>query len=98
MSSGRSSRRTATSASSRRALDRILEKNGIRMWLKTRRGREGLAGKRLVVGSVVGIAAAITAAAAGAQWQVALSIGWCALAVVVLVWIWATIGTKDSKA
>ena len=64
----------------------------------TRRGRDGLAGKRLVWGSVAGIAAGVGAAVAGAHWQVAVSIGWCALAVVILVWVWATIGPKDAEA
>ena len=68
------------------------------MWLMTRRGRDGLAGKRLVWGSVAGIAAGVGAAVAGAHWQVAVSIGWCALAVVILVWVWVTIGPKDAEA
>jgi uncharacterized membrane protein len=68
------------------------------MWLMTRRGRDGLAGKRLVWGSVAGIAAGAGAALAGAHWQVAVSIGWCALAVVILVWVWVTIGPKDAAA
>jgi uncharacterized membrane protein len=68
------------------------------MRLITGHGRDGLAGRRLVVGSVVGIAAGAGTAAAGEQWQVACSVGWCALALVILVWLWATIGTKDSEA
>jgi uncharacterized membrane protein len=66
--------------------------------LITGHGRDGLAGRRLAVGSVVGIAAGASAAAAGAEWQVAGSVGWCALALVTLVWSWATIGTMDSEA
>jgi uncharacterized membrane protein len=69
------------------------------MWLMTtRRGREGLAARRLVWGSVAGIAAGIGAAVAGAHWQVAASLGWCALALVILVWTWATIGPRDAEA
>ena len=68
------------------------------MWLITRRGRDGIAGKRLAWGSVAGIAAGVGAAVAGAHWQVAVSLGWCALALVILVWVWATIGPKDAEA
>jgi uncharacterized membrane protein len=57
-----------------------------------------MAARRLVAGSVAGIAAATAAAAFGADWQVAVSLGWCALALVILVWIWATIGLKDAEA
>jgi uncharacterized membrane protein len=68
------------------------------MWLMTGRERNGLAARRLAAGSVAGIAAAAGTAAFGAEWQVAVSIGWCALALVILVWIWVTIGPKDSEA
>lgn len=68
------------------------------MWLMKGPGRNGLAARRLVVGSVLGIAAGVAAAVAGAPWQAAISIGWCALALVILVWVWATIGPKDSEA
>ena len=68
------------------------------MSFMTRRGRQGLAARRLVVGATAGIVAAVAAAAAGAHWQVALSIGWCALAGVILVWVWATIGSMDASA
>jgi uncharacterized membrane protein len=62
------------------------------------RGRNGLAARRLTAGSVAGLAAATGTAAFGAEWQVAVSLGWCALALVILVWVWATIGSKDSEA
>jgi uncharacterized membrane protein len=68
------------------------------MWLITGRGRNGLAARRLVVGSLAGLFAGAGAAAAGADWQVVVSIGWCALALVILVWVWATIGPKDARA
>jgi uncharacterized membrane protein len=76
----------------------LLRENGIRMWLMTRRGRDGLAGKRLVWGSVAGIAVGVGAAVAGEPWQVAVSVGWCAFALIILVWVWATIGPKDAEA
>jgi uncharacterized membrane protein len=68
------------------------------MWLITSRGRNGLAGRRLVVAAVFGIAVGAGAAIAGEHWQVAVSIGWCVLAAIVLVWVWATIGLKDAEA
>jgi len=68
------------------------------MSFMTGRGRQGLAARRLVVGAIAGIVAVAAAAGAGAHWQVALSIGWCALAGVILVWVWVTIGSKDAKA
>lgn len=63
--------------------------------LRTRRG--GLAAIRVAAGLVAGIAAGAGAAAAGAQWAAAASIGWCALVLVVLLWLWATIGPMDAK-
>lgn len=68
------------------------------MWLMTSRGRNGLAGRRLVVSGTVGIVVAVGAALAGAHWQVAVSVGWCALAATILSWIWVTIGAKDAEA
>jgi uncharacterized membrane protein len=62
------------------------------------RGRNGLAARRLSAGSVAGIAVGAGAAAFGARWQVTVSLGWCALALVILVWVWATIVPKDSEA
>jgi len=68
------------------------------MWLTTSRGRQGLAGRRVAVGSAVGVASGAAAAIAGAHWQVAASIGWCALSIVILAWVWLTIGSKDATA
>jgi uncharacterized membrane protein len=68
------------------------------MWLMTSRGRQGLAGRRVAVASAVGVASAAAAAIAGAHWQVAVSIGWCALSVVILAWVWLTIGSKNATA
>jgi len=68
------------------------------MWLIKREGRQGLAAARLLVGAVTGVVAAAVAGIAGAPWAAALSVGWCGLALVILVWIWATVGPKDAKA
>jgi uncharacterized membrane protein len=54
--------------------------------------------RRLAAGALVGAAAAIGAAAAGVEWQAAVSIGWCVLALVILVLVWATIGPMDAGA
>jgi hypothetical protein len=42
------------------------------MWLTPGRGRNGLAARRLAVGSPAGIAAGIVAVAVGARWQIAV--------------------------
>jgi uncharacterized membrane protein len=68
------------------------------MWLMAGRGRNGLAARRLTMGSVAGLAAGIVAVVVGTRWQVAVSVGWCALALVILVWVWATIGPMDGDA
>jgi uncharacterized membrane protein len=68
------------------------------MWLMIGRGRNGLAARRLVFGAVAGVVAGAVATVAGAPWQAALSIGWCAFALVILVWVWATIAPKDPEA
>jgi uncharacterized membrane protein len=60
--------------------------------------RDGLAALRLGVGSVAGLAAGIGAAVAGADWQVAVSIGWCVFTLFVLTWVWATIGWMDADS
>ena len=58
--------------------------------------KRGLAGMRLVVAAVVGAVALVVAVVVGGSWQVAVSVGWCALAAVVLAWTWATIGRMDA--
>lgn len=65
--------------------------------LRPRRGRNGLAAIRLAAAVVAGSAAGAGAAAAGAHWATAASIGWCALVLVILLWVWATIGPMDAK-
>jgi uncharacterized membrane protein len=62
------------------------------------RGRNGFAARRLTAGSVAGVAVTAGTAAFGVEWQVAFSLGWCVLALVVLVSIWAVIGPKDAQA
>jgi uncharacterized membrane protein len=62
------------------------------------RGRNGFAARRLTAGTVAGLVVTAGTVAFGAEWQVACSLGWCVLALVVLVWIWATIGPKNSEA
>jgi uncharacterized membrane protein len=65
----------------------------------SRRRRSGIAVLRLAAGLVAGVAAsAVALAGFGVAWQVAASIGWCTLALVVLVWVWATIGPMDATA
>jgi uncharacterized membrane protein len=66
------------------------------MSLTPGRGRNGLAARRLTAGILAGAVAVIAALVARAEWQVAVSIGWCALALVVLVSVWATIGPMDA--
>jgi uncharacterized membrane protein len=60
--------------------------------------RNGLAALRLGAGLLAGLAAGAGAAVAGADWQVAVSIAWCAFTLVILVWVWATIGWKDAES
>jgi uncharacterized membrane protein len=58
--------------------------------------RNMMAGRRLSVASVLGLIAVVAAVALGASWGVSIAIGWCVVALVVLVWTWSTIGTKDA--
>jgi uncharacterized membrane protein len=58
----------------------------------------GLAAARLALATLAGGIAAGVAAVAGASWAVSVSIGWCTLATVMLVWIWLAIGRKDPDA
>lgn len=60
--------------------------------------RDGIAALRLGVAAVGGLVAGVVAAFARAEWQVAISVGWCAFALVILVWVWATIGWKDAES
>jgi uncharacterized membrane protein len=60
--------------------------------------RAGFAVRRLVVASVAGVVTIVAASLLGADWAVSVSLGWCALALVVLAWTWGTIANKDSAA
>lgn len=57
---------------------------------------EGLALRRLLVGTAAGVVALGVVAAAGASWSVAVLSGWDALALVFLVWVWTIIFPKDA--
>lgn len=58
--------------------------------------RFGLAGKRVVVGSVAGIAAAVLALVEGASWAVAALCASDVAAVVFIVWVWITVAGADA--
>jgi len=55
----------------------------------------GTAASRLVVSLLAGAGALGGSLVAGAPWGVALSLGWCALAIVFLTWAWVMIFPKD---
>jgi uncharacterized membrane protein len=55
------------------------------------------AGVRLSVATAVSILVLVGALFAGASWTVAVSTGWCTLALVVLAWVWAMIGPKNAE-
>jgi uncharacterized membrane protein len=57
--------------------------------------RHGLAARRLAVGTIVGAITLVVSLLLGASWNAAASLGWCSIALVVLVWAWASIGPKD---
>ena len=58
--------------------------------------RFGLVGKRVVVGSVVGIAAAALALVEGASWSVAALCASDFAALVFIVWVWITVAGADA--
>jgi uncharacterized membrane protein len=58
--------------------------------------RQMLAARKLTFGSVVGAVTIAVALGLGSSWAVSLALGWCAVALVVLVWTWASIGPKDA--
>ena len=59
--------------------------------------REGFAGRRLMIGSVLGAVTVAVALVLGSSWGVSLSLGFCAVAVVVLVWTWTIIYRLDAQ-
>ena len=58
---------------------------------------QGLARRRIFVGAAAGLVAAGVAVLVGASWSVAVLVGWDALALVFLSWVWTTIFWKDDK-
>jgi uncharacterized membrane protein len=64
-----------------------------------RRFREiqGLARRRIIFGTIVGGIALVIAALAGASWSVAVLLGWVALVLVFLQWVWLSIINKDAS-
>jgi uncharacterized membrane protein len=58
--------------------------------------RFGLVGKRVVVGSVVGIAAAVLALVERASWAVAVLCASDFAALVFIVWVWITVAGADA--
>jgi uncharacterized membrane protein len=59
---------------------------------------QGLAQRRIIVGIAAGGATLAVAALVGASWSVAVLLAWDALTIEFLLWVWATIGTKDGNA
>jgi uncharacterized membrane protein len=59
---------------------------------------QGLARRRILVGTTAGAIAAGAAAVLGATWSVAVLLGWDTLTLIFLVWVWKTIITRDAKA
>lgn len=58
--------------------------------------RPELAALRVGVGVAAGVATIVIAFALGADWAVAMSLAWCALAFVVVAGTWLSIGMKDA--
>jgi uncharacterized membrane protein len=59
---------------------------------------QGLARRRIVVGLAAGGVAVAIAALLGAKWSVAVLLGWDALTLVFVIWVWSTILRKDGAA
>jgi len=58
---------------------------------------QGLARRRIFAGMAAGFVAGGVAVLVGASWSVAVLVGWDALTLVFLSWVWATIFWKDDK-
>ena len=58
---------------------------------------QGLARRRIFAGTAAGLVAAGVAVLVGASWSVAVLLGWDALTLVFLSWVWTTIFWKDDK-
>ena len=59
---------------------------------------QGLARRRIVLGTVAGAVTFVIAALVGASWSVSVLIGWDTVTLVFLGWVWTTILYKDAKA
>ena len=59
---------------------------------------QGLARRRIIVGTAAGAIAAGVAAVIGGTWSVAVLLGWDTLTLIFLVWVWRTILTRDAQA
>lgn len=57
---------------------------------------QGLALKRLAVGTAAGAITTVALGLTGTAWSVAILAGWDALTVVFLVWVWVTVGPRDA--
>jgi uncharacterized membrane protein len=58
---------------------------------------QGLARRRIFAGTASGFVAAGVAVLVGASWSVAVLVGWDALTLVFLSWVWTTIFWKDDE-
>jgi uncharacterized membrane protein len=58
---------------------------------------QGLARRRVLVGTGAGIVTLAVALLIGASWSVSLLVGWDTVTLVFLGWVWATIMLKDAK-
>src|ERR1044071_123550 len=58
---------------------------------------QGLARRRVLVGTGAGIVTLAIALLVGASWSVAVLVGWDTVTLVFLGWVWATIMLKDAK-
>jgi uncharacterized membrane protein len=59
---------------------------------------QGLARRRIIVGTAAGAIATAVTGSLGATWSVAVLLGWDTLTLIFLVWVWRTIFLKDAKA
>lgn len=57
---------------------------------------QGLALKRLAVGTAAGAITTVALGLTGTAWSVAILAGWDALTVVFLAWVWITVGPRDA--
>jgi uncharacterized membrane protein len=59
---------------------------------------QGLAQRRIVVGTGAGVVTLAIAVVVGASWSLSFLIGWDTLTVIFLVWVWTTVLDKDAKS